>query len=446
MKKNLLHKATALLTTLAIVLLITGVPGLALATVDTVEITAGGATTIRVGDQLSLTATVNAPPSVATLTAPVVYSWTPTVAGVLSLSSTNTASTTVTGRVPGTQTVTLGVSDADTLVAVTDTIDITVSPMTLAPTSLTLATGTSAALTAGNYTGTVSWSSSNTGVATVIGGVVTAVGSGTATITVTNTPANGAPSQSQTCAVTVPTVTLNPSSQTINTISTATTLTLSVTNGGTVLPAGTAVTWSNSNPVIGAISTTSTTIDGSGNSSITFTSNASSINGTTTITAIIGTYVRTATVTVQTSRYLTLEGPSNLNNTTRTGLYTLTLRNSDGTVVDDDTSVAHWSWSSSYLSLSSAALNANRADMENGQARIDLYARYNTPASGTRLYGWINDDSGNRVYTTIVITGLSSLPQTGQDMTIVYIMGGAAVALLAAAGVWYGIRKKRTVA
>jgi LPXTG-motif cell wall-anchored protein len=45
-----------------------------------------------------------------------------------------------------------------------------------------------------------------------------------------------------------------------------------------------------------------------------------------------------------------------------------------------------------------------------------------------------------------LVTGLSSLPQTGQDMTMIYIMGGAAAALLAAAGVWYGIRKKRTVA
>jgi LPXTG-motif cell wall-anchored protein len=38
------------------------------------------------------------------------------------------------------------------------------------------------------------------------------------------------------------------------------------------------------------------------------------------------------------------------------------------------------------------------------------------------------------------------LPQTGQDMTLVYLLGGGAVVLLAAAGVWYGIRKKRTVA
>jgi len=115
-------------------------------------------------------------------------------------------------------------------------------------------------------------------------------------------------------------------------------------------------------------------------------------------------------------------------------------------VVNDDTSVVHWSWSSSYLSVSSAALNDSRAVMTDGVARIQLYGRYNTTSSGTRIYAWINSDSGNKVYSTVVISGLSSLPQTGQDMTLVYVMGGTAAALLAAAGVWYGIRKKRTVA
>ncbi|NLI53216.1 MAG: LPXTG cell wall anchor domain-containing protein [Clostridiales bacterium] len=447
MKKSLILKAASVLTMLALALVVTGVPAIALATVDTVEITAGGSTTIRVGDQLSLSATINAPPSSATLTDPVVYSWTPTAAGTISMSPTNAASTTVTGRIPGTQTVTLGVSDADTTTPITDTIDIIVSPMTLSPSSVTLATGASTTLVAANYTGTVGWVSSNTGVATVsASGVVTAVGSGTATITATNTPANSAPAQSQTCVITVPTVTLNPSSQTISTPSTATTLTLTVTNGGTVIPAGTAVTWSSSNTSLGTLSSTSTTIAADGTSSITFTSNSSSTNGSTTITAVVGAYTRTASVSVQTSRYLTLDGPSTLNASSRYGTYTLTLHNSDGSVVDDDTSTAHWSWSSSYLSMPSNSLNDDRADMENGQAQIQLYARYNTPSSGTRLYAWINSASDDRVYTTIVITGLSSLPQTGQDMTLVYVFGGLGAALLAAAGVWYGIRKKRTEA
>ena len=84
--------------------------------------------------------------------------------------------------------------------------------------------------------------------------------------------------------------------------------------------------------------------------------------------------------------------------------------------------------------------------MHNGEAHIQLYAKYNTPSGGTRLYAWINSDTGGTVYHTIYITGLSSLPQTGQDMTLVYLFGGTAGALLIAAGVWYGIRKKRIAA
>ena len=84
--------------------------------------------------------------------------------------------------------------------------------------------------------------------------------------------------------------------------------------------------------------------------------------------------------------------------------------------------------------------------MHDGEAHIQLYARYNTPSAGTRLYVWVNSDDGDKIYHTIYITGLSSLPQTGQDMTLVYVFGGLGAALLAATGVWYGIRKKRTVA
>ena len=65
---------------------------------------------------------------------------------------------------------------------------------------------------------------------------------------------------------------------------------------------------------------------------------------------------------------------------------------------------------------------------------------------GTLLYAWLNNDTGGKVYHTITISGLSSLPQTGQDMTLVYIFGALSAALLAAAGVWYGIRKKNSAA
>lgn len=81
-----------------------------------------------------------------------------------------------------------------------------VSSISLNPSKLSITKGNSAALTAtvlpANATNTsVTWSSNNTNVATVTGGVVKAVGVGNATITCTAADGNGA---TATCAVTVP--------------------------------------------------------------------------------------------------------------------------------------------------------------------------------------------------------------------------------------------------
>ena len=285
-------------------------------------------------------------------------------------------------------------------------------------------------------------------------GLVTAVGGGTVYIAATNTPTAGSV-QALSCLITVsPIITIIPATQNITAASTAGTIQLRVEYGGNLITSASTVAWGNSNATAGTLTVAPTAFTVSGSAltcTATFLSNATGVNASSTVTATIagaGSYTasRTSTVNVRTARYYTLEGDSALNNTDRYGDYTLTLHEANGTVVNDDTSTVHWSWSSSYLSLSSSTINNSRAVMTDGVARIQLYARYNTPSSGTRLYAWINDDSNNRVYTTVVITGLSSLPQTGQDMTMIYIMGGAAAALLAAAGVWYGIRKKRTVA
>lgn len=438
----------AVFFSLAFALIVLGIPSIALATIDTVAITPSGSTTILVGDQLTLTASLNAS-SGSTPSNPV-YSWTPTAAGILTMTPTNNSPTVVTGRTAGKQTVTLAVHDDNTTTDVTGTIEITVNPVTVSPSAATLPIGGTTTLTAANYTNTVSFGSSNPAVASVdpSSGLVTAITSGTTTITVTNTPSNSMPVQYAYATITVvaPTVTLNPPSQTLTSGSATTTLTLSVTNGGTVIPSGATVNWSTSEPTIGTLSSTTSTVSAGGVATINFTSSAAATNGTTTIMATVGGISRSATVTVSTVKHLDIVGPSELNKTTRTGTYTVYLRNPDDTVYDDDTSTVHWSWSSSYLSLTSDSINDHRADMHNGEAHIQLYAKYNTPSAGTLLYAWINSDTGNKVYHTINISGLSSLPQTGQDMTLVYVFGGLSAALLTAAGVWYGIRKKNTAA
>jgi len=460
MKKNLLLKVAAVLTMLTLAFVITGIPGTALAAISGVTITpgAGQSYTIPVGGTVDLTATLTGTPD----TLPVTYSWAaPTGGSNISFSATDAATTTVTGLTPGT-TATVQVTASETGVGsfTSAAITITVTTMTISNSTLSLTGGSSQTLTVGNVataSATV-WSSNNTGVATVdpTSGLVLAVGGGTAIITATKTPTNPAAGvQTKTCTVTVsPIITITPTTQNITTPSTAGSIQLTVQYGGDLITTASSISWGNSNATAGTLTVAPTTFSTSGTSLVataTFLSNSTGVNATTTITATIsgtGTYStsKTSTVNVRTVRYLTLEGDTSLTSSDRYGDYTLTLHEANGDVVNDDTSTAHWSWSSSYLALSSASLNDSRAVMTDGVARIQLYARYNTSSSGTRLYAWINDDSGNKVYTTIVITGLSSLPQTGQDMTLVYVLGGTAAALLVAAGVWYGIRKKRTVA
>lgn len=452
MKKNMILKVAAVITMLTLALVITVVPGTALAAITGVTITpgVGQSYTIPVGGTVDLTATLSGTPD----TLPVAYTWAaPTGGSNISFSATDAATTTVTGVTPGT-TATVQVTANETGVGsfASTAITITVTAMTISDTAITLDGGSSKTLTVGNVaaSSTTNWTSSRDAVATVnSSGLVQAVGAGTATITATNG------TQSKTCTVTVnPIITINPTSQNITAANTPGSIQLTVQYGGDLIGSASTISWGNSNSTAGSLTVAPTSFTTSGTSLVataTFLSNSTGVNASTTITATIagsGTYTasKTSTVNVRTARYLTIEGDTALNKSDRYGDYTVTLHEANGDVVNDDTSTVHWSWSSSYLSLSSASLNDSRAVMTDGVGKIQLYARYNTSSSGTRVYAWINSDSGNKVYSTVVITGLSSLPQTGQDMTLVYVLGGTAAALLAAAGVWYGIRKKRTVA
>ena len=455
MKKNML-KVAAVLTMLMLALVITVVPSTAHALITGAVITpgAGQSYTIPVGGTVNLTGSY-----AGTTTGTVTYSWAQSSVTNVSLTAVTGPTTTVAGLVPNTSTtITLTATDDEVPGASpTTTVTINVTPMTISNTTLALNGGATQTLTTGNTTGTVAWASNNTNVATVdpVSGLVSAVGAGTATITATNTPASGS-AQTATCVVTVsPIITITPATQNITAANTAGAIQLKVEYGGDLITSSSTISWANSNATAGGLTvapTTFTVVDAHTlTCTATFVSNSTGTNASTNITATLfgaGSYStsKVSAVNVRTARYLTIEGDATLNKDDRYGDYTLTLHEANGSVVNDSSSTAHWSWSSSYLSVSNAALNADRAKMINGVAKIQLYARYNTPTSGTRVYAWLNDDSGNKVYSTVVISGLSSLPQTGQDMTMVYVMGGAAVALLAAAGVMYGIRKKRTVA
>lgn len=450
MKKPLIYKAVTVLMLVAFAIAMIGVPKSALADVTGITFDVASPQHILVGSTVTVKATAS---QGGTTTTNLTYNWSAAPSGLVNLSTTTGDTVTFTGLSAGTATITVVARD-DGDIANSDpgestTYQIIVDPMTVAVASSSLAVGGTTTATASNFTGTItSWTSSNPAIATVVSSgaataTVTGVGSGTATITATNAPASGS-TQTASATVTIPTVTLTPASQTLTSGSETTQLFIKVTDGGTAIPSGTTINWTNSAPTIGTLSG-ATAVDASGNATVYFTSSAAGTNGTATITASVGGILKTATIIVSTVKYLDIVGP-NLNATTRTGLYTVYLKNADGTVYDDDASTVHWSWSSSYLSMTSDPINDRRADMHDGEAHIQLYARYNTPSSGTRLYAWINSDYDNRVYHTIYITGLSSLPQTGQDMTLVYVFSGVGAALLVAAGLWYGIRKKRNAA
>jgi uncharacterized protein YjdB len=147
----------------------------------------------------------------------------------------------------------------------TDTCDVTVVDTAIHPDSVslnkpstTIAAGSSETLTAtvlpSNATNkNVTWKSSNTSVAIVANGVVTAVSAGSATITAST--ADGG--KTATCAVTVTAATVHPTGVTLNNSSINLKVAGTDTLTATVLPANSdnkAVTWSSSSNAIATVS------------------------------------------------------------------------------------------------------------------------------------------------------------------------------------------------
>ena len=167
--------------------------------------------------------------------------------------------------------------------------NVAVSSVSLDNSELELGTGQTTSLTATiapkNATDkTVSWHSSNTNVATVNGGVVTAVGAGSATITVTTNDGN----KTATCVVTVTTpvtgVSLNKSSTTIA-------LNSSETLTATVSPAGATnknVIWSSSNTSVATVNNGVVNAIGIGSAIITVTTEEGDYEDSCTVTVSSG--------------------------------------------------------------------------------------------------------------------------------------------------------------
>lgn len=248
---------------------------------STASLTVGGSTT--------LTATVS--PTTASQT----VTWTSSNTGVATVSSGK-----ITAKSVGTVTITA--KSADGKVSATCKVTVTyadAASIALSKTTLNLTKGNTSTLTATVYPTTanqnVTWSSSNTSVATVSSGKITAVSAGSATITAKSADGKA----SKTCQVTVTnpfatSVSLNKSSATIVAGSSETLI-------ATVYPtiADQTVTWTSSNTSVATVSNGKVTGIKSGSTTITAkTSNGKTATCSVTISNAAATKVTLSKSTV----------------------------------------------------------------------------------------------------------------------------------------------------
>ena len=197
-------------------------------------------------------------------------------------------------------------------VTVTSSGGPTVSSVTVSPSILNLdlngtKTGTLTATVNGdnNPSQVVTWSSSNTSVATVSNGVVTAKATGNATITATSQQDG---SKSGTCSVTVTDSAVHVTGVTLNKNSTSISMGGSETLTATVAPNNATnknVSWTSSNTSVATVSNGSITPVATGNTTITVTTQDGGYTATCTVTI---TAAQTKTLTITRSSFATSGG------------------------------------------------------------------------------------------------------------------------------------------
>jgi uncharacterized protein YjdB len=242
--------------------------------------------------------------------------------------ATVSASGVVTAVAVGTATITATTADGNKTASCVITVNtniVSVSGVTLNKSSTSLFVGGTETLTAivapSNATNkNVTWNSSNTSVATVSGGVVTAVTAGTATITVTTVDGG----KTTTCNVTVNTSTVAVSSISLNKTSAFIIVGNTETLTATISPSNATnqnVTWSSNNTsaatvsggvvtavAVGTATITATTVDGSKTATCNVTVNPIPVSG-----VILNKSTASITVEAPETLYATVE-PSNAAN------------------------------------------------------------------------------------------------------------------------------------
>lgn len=342
---------------------------------------------LYIGDTYALTKTVT--PSSASV------SWSSSNTSVAIVDSNGK----VTAKGEGSATITAKFTYDGNTYSATCTVVVNKPGVTVNPTSKTIYLGDSFTISATVKSGghTITWSSSNTSVATVdSNGKVTAKGAGTATITAKFTYAGTA--YSATCAVTVekPSISFSPTSKSVY-------VTDSFTISATVKPSGQTITWSSSNTSVATVdSSGKVTAKGTGSATITgkFT-----YNGT--------TYSATCSVTVQGKPGITL-------NKSSLSLYIGDTNTLTATVTPSGSSVT---WSSSNTSVATVNSSGKVSAISNGSATITASIRYNgvtysTSCSVTVTKPSISFDvTSKTLYQGESFTIYETLKPSGQSVT-----------------------------
>lgn len=136
---------------------------------------------------------------------------------------------------------------------------------------------------------------------------------------------------------------------------------------------------------------------------------------------------------------LKLEGRQHLNSDIRITTIKATLDDDSGDYNKDG---AIW-WESGNSKL--VTLIEYQSHMSGGVAQATFRGRYNTPESGVQVKAIVKDKSGNPLSATrtVYVSGLTYLPQTGQDTRTLTFVGVLCAAMFAMAGVFYARRGKR---
>lgn len=325
-----------------------GITGTAPVTVTTVSVASVTVTpspaTVTTGGTVALSAIVkDAGGNVLTGR---IVAWSTSNPGIATVSSTGV----VTGVAAGTVTITAtseGKSGTSTVTVTT----LPVGSVTVTPSPTSIIIGQSTTLTAivkdinGNtVTRSVSWSSSNTAKATVnSSGVVTSVDTGKVTITATSEGVSGTASVTI-LPVPVASVTVTPSSATVDVGKTVPLSAVTKDANGNVLT-GRTITWSSSDETVATVSSTGVvTGQGSGGKTATITATSEGKSGTATITVNL---VPVGSVTVTPSPASVIVG--------QTTQLTATVKDANGLVVTDRT-VTWSSGNTAIATVSSAGL------------------------------------------------------------------------------------------